>query len=42
MMSLKTLLALQPERIAGTYAPPLVTLVLAAMHRRFTVNVFWI
>lgn len=31
VMSLSTLLALQPERIAGTYAPPLATLVLAAM-----------
>lgn len=31
VMSLKTVLALQPERIAGTYAPPLATLVLAAM-----------
>jgi hypothetical protein len=30
-MSLKQLLALQPERIAGLYAPPFVTLVLAAM-----------
>ncbi|MBA7467059.1 hypothetical protein ES707_02255 [subsurface metagenome] len=31
VMSLKTLLALQPERIAGNYAPPLATLALAGM-----------